>query len=74
MIKKDNDLMKMLMQVKQSHLDQRHYLLLNFLTVARTLIEKLKKESLKSAKETPYINEEALFNHQKKAFYSFDWG
>ena len=65
MTKKYNDLMKMLMQVKESHSE----LLLNFLTVTRTLIEKFKKNL---SKEMPYIYGEALFNHQKKAFYGID--
>ena len=69
MTKKYNDLMKMLMQVKESHLDQRHSeLLLNFLTVTRTLIEKFKKNLSKKPKKCLIFMEKPFSITKRKHF------
>lgn len=75
MTKKYNDLMKMLMQVKESHLDQRHpVLLLNFLTVTRTLIEKFKKNLSKKPKKCLIFMEKPFSITKREAFYGIDKG
>ena len=69
MTKKYNDLMKMLMQVKELRLDQRHSeLLLNFLTVTRTLIEKFKKNLSKKPKKCLIFMEKPFSITKRKHF------